>query len=350
MVGTTGYTQPNGRTLITGSESGSLEPTSDDMADVRALYDHEAVQDVTSANLYSDAVIQFMDTNWAEGEYHVDVSIYDPTTQQSYYITNFTVKSGIAGIGGYPARLAGAAAPQVRQGFFWNKSDFSALEGNYQFCVNATSAIYPVDPADSECTYEYLYPDDVDGDGFSGVVEQFLPLCNRYGSANFADLDRDDDGDGRANDGCPDDGAPETGAQCDNAANDDPWDDPRVNDGCPVFGDVSEGGISIGTFHNVGCSYYPWGWPADVYRQGASQLKINIQDITSYIAPIRRLNTSPWQNGFDVRWDLQPGKGVIYSTWINILDLTTLFVSPYPTIPPFYGVIRPFNGPACIIQ
>jgi hypothetical protein len=351
MTSANTITQQNGRKLVTGSASGSLGPTPLDIADVNALYDHEPVQDVTSANLYSDAVVQFMDTNWAEAEYQVDVSIYDPTTQQSYYITDFTVKTGIAGMGGYPPRLPGAGAPQVRQGFFWNKSDFSALEGNYRFCVNATSAVYGVDPADSECTQEYLYPDDVDGDGYSGVAEQHLPLCNRYGSANFADLDRDDDGDGRPNDGCPDDGAPETGAQCDNAANDDPWDDPLVNDGCGVLGDVSEGGISIGTLHNVGCSYYSWGWPADVYRQGTSQLKVTIQDLTSFIAPTRRLGTSPWQNGYDARWDLEPGKSVLYSSWINILDVTTLFTAPYyPTMPPYDGLTRHLNGPACIIQ
>ncbi|GEM_PF-5975428 len=88
-------------------------------------------------------------------------------------------------------------------------------------------------------------------------------------------------------------------------------------------------------------------WPADLSTSAGvpdTFNKITLQDITSFQAPIRRINTSPADVGYDRRWDLVPGKGS-FSKEINIQDLTNLIaVAP----PMFGGTTRAFNGPACV--
>jgi hypothetical protein len=63
------------------------------------------------------------------------------------------------------------------------------------------------------------------------------------------------------------------------------------------------------------------GWPADLFSTGLSENKVNVQDITSFLAPVRRLGTSPSDADYSVRWDLIPGRGV-FPKDINIQDLT----------------------------
>jgi len=83
-------------------------------------------------------------------------------------------------------------------------------------------------------------------------------------------------------------------------------------------------------------------WPADL-NMGASANKIDIMDIVSFIAPVRRLGASPGDAAFDLRWDIVPGKGA-FAADINITDLNTLST----LAPPMFGNQRAFNGPACL--
>jgi uncharacterized protein YkwD len=82
-------------------------------------------------------------------------------------------------------------------------------------------------------------------------------------------------------------------------------------------------------------------WPADL-ASGASANKVDLSDVISFIAPVRRINTSPGQPAFDARWDLSPGSGAFQGT-INIQDITALAT----VAPPMFGGAKAFNGPSC---
>jgi hypothetical protein len=96
----------------------------------------------------------------------------------------------------------------------------------------------------------------------------------------------------------------------------------------------------IGTNHQDSCGQNAW--PADLYSSGPSTNDVDIQDITSFIAPVRYLNTDVGAHVGDIRWDLVPGSGV-FALDINIQDLTQVAI----TAPPMLGNVRAFNGPAC---
>ena len=71
------------------------------------------------------------------------------------------------------------------------------------------------------------------------------------------------------------------------------------------------------------------GWPLNFIDTGISANKIDITDLTSYLAPIRYFGTNVGTNPGDVRWDLRPGKG-IFLTDINLQDLATVIVKGAP--------------------
>jgi hypothetical protein len=69
---------------------------------------------------------------------------------------------------------------------------------------------------------------------------------------------------------------------------------------------------------------------------------VDISDVQSFLAPVRRLDTSPGDANFDTRWNLVPGSG-IFGAEINIADLSQLlFVAP-----PMFGGQRAYGGPSC---
>jgi hypothetical protein len=70
--------------------------------------------------------------------------------------------------------------------------------------------------------------------------------------------------------------------------------------------------------------------------------KVTVTDLTSFLAPQRRINTSPGDGGYDKRWDLAPGAG-LFTKVINISDLTSVIMVAPPML---YGA-RAFNGPPC---
>jgi uncharacterized protein YkwD len=82
-------------------------------------------------------------------------------------------------------------------------------------------------------------------------------------------------------------------------------------------------------------------WPADL-ASGPSANQVDLSDITSFVAPVRRVNTSSGQAGFDARWDLVPGASA-FGTTINIQDVTALAT----VAPPMFGGARAFDGPSC---
>jgi hypothetical protein len=86
------------------------------------------------------------------------------------------------------------------------------------------------------------------------------------------------------------------------------------------------------------------GWPADFASGGIpdSTDRITILDLTSFIGPVRVLNTNVGTHPGDQRWDVVPGKGV-FSFDINIQDL----VQPAVVAPRMLGGLRAFNGPPC---
>lgn len=182
---------------------------------------------------------------------------------------------------------------------------------------------------------------DADGDGYSNVLESGEPVC--LGSANDDNFD-----DALVNDGCSAVGAAEV--DCTDSVDDDG--DTIVNDGCPQVGNLSEGAFNIGTDPNGRCSegVEPGPspeWPSDLVSGGIpdSTDAITITDLTSFLAPARRLDTSPGDAGFDARWDLTPGRG-IFANWIVINDLTALIAGTSGN-PPMFGGERAFSGPMC---
>jgi hypothetical protein len=121
---------------------------------------------------------------------------------------------------------------------------------------------------------------------------------------------------------------------------------PTVPD-CPQFildedNDGFTGGVEayLGTGPSDPCGND--GWPADLYSTGGSLNLLDVQDIVSFLAPVRYLGTDVGTNPGDVRWDLVPGKG-IFSTDINIQDLTLLIV----TAPPMFEGPRAFGAGPC---
>jgi hypothetical protein len=85
-------------------------------------------------------------------------------------------------------------------------------------------------------------------------------------------------------------------------------------------------------------------WPADLVSGSIpdSTNRVNIADINSFFAPVRRLDTSPGNPNFNVRWDLVPGAG-IFADVINIADLSSVLTVK----PPMLGGQNANNGPDC---
>jgi hypothetical protein len=83
-------------------------------------------------------------------------------------------------------------------------------------------------------------------------------------------------------------------------------------------------------------------WPADIVGGSVSENRVNLVDLSSYLAPVRRINTSPGDTNFDVRWDVVPGNSGV-GQHINIIDIASVST----VRPPMLGLVRAFNGPPC---
>jgi Tol biopolymer transport system component len=85
------------------------------------------------------------------------------------------------------------------------------------------------------------------------------------------------------------------------------------------------------------------GWPSDIVSTDASANRLDLQDLGSFVAPVRRLGTSPGHPNFSARWDLVQGS--VVGPAINVQDIAALLTgaSGYP---PMFGGQRAF-GQVC---
>ncbi|HSP55517.1 MAG TPA: sialidase family protein [Dehalococcoidia bacterium] len=89
----------------------------------------------------------------------------------------------------------------------------------------------------------------------------------------------------------------------------------------------------------------PDGWPSDLFSAPPGDNRVTVLDLTSFLAPVRRLNTNPGDSGFSRRWDLTPGAGAFPSD-INLSDMTALLAGP-TAFPPILAGARALGGPPC---
>jgi hypothetical protein len=215
--------------------------------------------------------------------------------------------------------------------------------------------------------------DDFDGDGFAAL---FDGDDDDDGEGDDSDGDDDNDGvgddadDDDDNDGESDDDDDEDGDDDDDAADDCDTDDDDdgVDDGddnCQELpnslqddqdedghGDECDDGdgdgfvdadeLHVGTQPGERCSGA--GWPANTLDTGTSASKLDIQDVLSFVSPVRRLGTSPGDAGFDARWDLMQGT-VFNGHHINMQDITAVLAGSTGN-PPMFGGGRAF-GKVC---
>jgi len=89
---------------------------------------------------------------------------------------------------------------------------------------------------------------------------------------------------------------------------------------------------------------YPCGieWPSNMFDSGLSLNKLDIQDVISFVAPVRRLDTDDQSTRYDARWDVSPGPTSPFASWINIIDITTLLNGTTGS-PPMFGGARAFS-------
>ena len=89
-------------------------------------------------------------------------------------------------------------------------------------------------------------------------------------------------------------------------------------------------------------------WPSD-FNSVASPLnsfnRLNILDLTAFLAPVKYFGTNLGTNPGDVRWDLTPGKGV-FLTDINVQDITAM-IAGSSGAPPMLGGAKALFGPVC---
>jgi hypothetical protein len=165
--------------------------------------------------------------------------------------------------------------------------------------------------------------------------------ASEFSKCTPADASGDDDGDGYVN-------YNEAGTPlCLDQGNSDAFDDGVTNDGCPggpaKVGTFSEAQFTIGTGSVDPCGYD--GWPSNVWDAVPSNNQLDIQDVISFVAPVRRLDKSPADAGFGSRWDLVPGTVPPFTKFINIVDITTLVSGPAgsPAFPPMLSPLRAFG-------
>jgi hypothetical protein len=175
---------------------------------------------------------------------------------------------------------------------------------------------------------------DMDGDGYKDEAENGVdidgvgspdhPLCK-------ANKNEDSFEDSLVNDGCAAVNAAE--ANCSNTVDDDT--DTYINDGCPKVGTYAEDQHEIGTGNQDPCGSN--GWPSDIISAPGSipdtLNRITIVDLTSFVAPTRRLDTRPGHANFNQRWDLRPGP-MTTGNWIMVDDLTATIAGTtgFPTM------------------
>jgi hypothetical protein len=97
--------------------------------------------------------------------------------------------------------------------------------------------------------------------------------------------------------------------------------------------------LFIGTNPGYPCGI--GGWPSNLNDGGGSANRLDILDVTSFVAPVRHFDRSPDDPGFSARWDIKPGP-TGFPKYINITDVTTLVAGPTGN-PPMLNGARAFG-------
>jgi hypothetical protein len=183
-----------------------------------------------------------------------------------------------------------------------------------------TDGVFAGEDEDGDAAIDEALPSgaadaDCDGDGYPGQREAGTPLCGNGVNDDFK-VDGPVPDDTVIDDGCP--GGP------------------------PAEGAFSEAQFKIGTNDQDPCGIP--GWPSDLVSGGIpeSTNRVTIGDLTSYLAPDRKLDKSPGHPSFNQRWDITPGRGV-FNAWTNVNDLTSLFAGESGS-PPMLGGQRAFGS------
>ena len=111
------------------------------------------------------------------------------------------------------------------------------------------------------------------------------------------------------------------------------------------YGDNDGDGYINGTENHVGTGEGDpcgnTGWPSDLVPGGLTPNALTIEDMGSFVAPVRRLGKSPGDTGFSLRWDLVPGTS-IGGAHINVQDVAAPFMGATGD-PPMFDGQRAFN-------
>jgi hypothetical protein len=178
--------------------------------------------------------------------------------------------------------------------------------------------------------------DDDDNDSVLDTVDN-CPLASNPGQ-------QDNEGD-RSGDACdPDDDndvVPDAQDNCHFVVNPNQadWDADGAGDHCDDGdgdGYVDNTEWHVGTSPAVRCGVD--GWPADTYGESRSYNKVDLLDITAFLAPQRVLDTSPGHPRYNQRFDLVPGRPSFMPEQINLLDITSII----SVKPPMLGGAKAF--------
>jgi subtilisin family serine protease len=85
-------------------------------------------------------------------------------------------------------------------------------------------------------------------------------------------------------------------------------------------------------------------WPSDLRGDGTSTNRVNVQDLSAFITPTRRLDKNPGETGYHIRWDLLPNS--TFGKAINVQDLAAVVAGP-TAFPAMLGGSKAFGGPVC---
>jgi len=207
---------------------------------------------------------------------------------------------------------------------------------------------------DPDCDNDLISDGAADPDG-AGSIEPGPDNCALTPNFDQTDTnfdgegdacDTDDDGDGILDgpDNCP--LTPNfTQDNMDGDSLGDACDDEDDGDGFSDAAELAMGTNRLDNCGNAGPDDYSLSWPADLKMSGVLPTlnKVDIQDLQTFILPVRRINSSVGDPEYHARWDLVPGPGP-FGNDINIQDLTKL-VTFQPLM--FGGNVRAFNGATC---